>query len=162
MKKFLVIILFGLLASCGSKRVVTNEKTVFDSISVSKTVKLRDTTIVVPESTSKIELPVSELKSEPIVKKNGQATLSIKKVNDTIYAEAKCEELELKLQLQDSIIKEYHKQVESLTKTIENESKKTTWIQRTLNNIGFTFLLILSTLGILFLIILIKKWTLKK
>lgn len=162
MKKIVILILFGLLASCGSKRVVTNEKTVYDTLVVEKTVRLRDTTIVVGESTSRIALPVLELTKTPVVKKHGQATVTLQKVNDTIYAEAKCEELELKLQLKDSIIREQHNRVESLLTTIENDAKKTTWIQRTLNNIGFAILLILSTLGIIFLITLIKKWILKR
>jgi len=141
-----------LLFSCSSKQVVTNEKTVHDTLVVTKTVRLRDTTIVVKESTASLKLPVSELNEKEQFHKNGQATLSIRKVHDTIYAKATCEKLELQLHLKDSLISVLHNRIEQTLSHMprDNTGNSETWIMKFIKGIGFVVLILLSIAGIFF------------
>jgi len=115
MKKILILIGCLLFLACSKRVVPTSDRILIDSTVVSKTVKERDTTIVVPASSSVLKLPVSELKTKPIVKKQGQATLSLSKENDIIIAIANCDELELRLKLKDSLIKILKAKIDSTT-----------------------------------------------
>ncbi len=152
MKKILILIGCLLFFACGSKRgVPAVDRVVIDSTVVEKTVKERDTTIVVPASVAVLELPVSELTTKPITKKQGQATVSLSKKNDIIIALANCDELELRLQLKDSLIKVLKSRKD--TTTLQPPQDDTSnWYDGILKTMGFILLLLIAALCIWLLI----------
>lgn len=156
MKKILILIGCLLFFACGSKRVVpTMDRVVIDSTVVEKTVKERDTTIVVPASVAVLKLPVSELTTKPIIKKQGQATLTLSKENDIITAQANCDELELQLKLKDSLIK-ILKSRKDTTAYHAPRDDTGNWYDGILKTFGFILLLLLAIFCIW---ILIKYFT---
>lgn len=145
-----------LLFACGSKRVLpTSERVVIDSTVVEKSVKERDTTIVVPASVAVLKIPVSELTEKPIFKRHGQATISLKKENETIIAQADCKELELQLKLRDSIIKTLKSTKDTTTYHAPRDDTGN-WYDGILKAFGFVLLLLLAVFSIW---ILIKYFT---
>ncbi|MDP3679770.1 MAG: hypothetical protein Q8R22_02920 [Flavobacterium sp.] len=157
MKKILLLIgCLLLLFACSSKRVIpTSERVIIDSIVVEKSVKERDTTIVVPASVAVLKIPVSELTEKPIFKRHGQATISLKKENETIIAQADCEELELQLKLKDSIIKTLKSTKDTTTYHAPRDDTGN-WYDGILQALGFVLLLLLAVFSIW---ILIKYFT---
>lgn len=161
MKKVLLgfLIIFScVVESCSSKRVTTTEKTVKDTIIESNTVRLRDTAFVVPSSSVKVVTPVFELNEKPIVKKSGNATISLSKdKNNVLTAQADCDSLQFQVQLRDSIISRLEKRFESEKTTTPVAQNNGGWIQKIIQSIGFIILIILALLGIVYLITNFKK-----
>lgn len=161
MRKLIIIalIIFScVVESCGSKRVTTIEKTVHDTLIVTKTVRLRDTTIVAPSSSVQVKTPVFELNEKPLVKKSGNATITLSKDKDNILtAQADCDSLQFQVQLRDSIISSLEKRFESEKITTPPPTEKGGWTKNIIHSIGFIFLLILAGLGVLYLITNFKK-----
>lgn len=159
MKKILVILTICLLfVSCGSKQaVITTEKKVTDSTFVEKSVTKREVAVVVPSSRSEIRVPVKNLTNEPKIKKQGQATVSLHKEQEDIIATADCEELELKIQVQDSLIKSLRTIIkETAYHTPRDDTGN--WFDRILKNTGLIFLVLLALFAIF---IIIKNYLLK-
>jgi hypothetical protein len=156
MKKSLLIIILLIgccFASCSSKRVVTSEKTVIDTVYVQKTVKVRDTTIIVPSASVQIKLPVSELNEKPLFKKSGNARLTLQKTKENVLiARADCDSLQIQLKLKDSLITILHKQLEKEIIREPIQEKTGSWVFIFLRNVGFIILLILALLGLICII----------
>lgn len=161
MRKLIIValIIFScVVESCSSKRGTTIERTVSDSITTSKTVRLRDTTIVAPSSSVQVKTPVFELNEKPLVKKSGNATITLSKDKDNILtARADCDSLQLQVQLRDSIISTLQKRFESEKITTPPPQEKDGWIKSIIQSIGFILLLILAGFGVLYLITNFKK-----
>ena len=104
---FLLVIV--LIASCRSIKItpkVSNFTSVKDSIS--KQVNIVDTLVIVRKSdTVKLKQTIDKLTSNAIVKRSNYASLSIKKVGNTIEAECIADELKELLEIQREIIKHY-------------------------------------------------------
>ena len=161
MRKLIIValIIFScVVESCGSKRGTTIERTVSDSVTTSKSVRLRDTTIVSPSSSVQVKTPVFELNEKPLVKKSGNATITLSKDKDNILtARADCDSLQFQVQLRDSIISTLQKRFESEKITTPPPHEKDGWIKSIIQSIGFILLLILAGLGVLYLITNFKK-----
>lgn len=156
MKKILILVCCLLLLACSSKRVIpTSERVIIDSTVVEKSVRERDTTIVVLASAAVLKIPVSELTEKPIFKRHGQATISLKKENETIIAQADCKELELQLKLKDSIIKTLKSTKDTTTYHAPRDDTGN-WYDGILQALGFVLLLLLAVFSIW---ILIKYFT---
>jgi len=151
MKKILVLIGCLLFLACGSKKPQPEiQKKVVDSVIVTKVVKVRDTVIIIPSSNASLKIPVSELTQTPVVKKSGQASVSLKKESDTIIAEADCKQLELRLKLKDSLIKILKARKEIIPQSVPCDEGN--WYDGILKTLGFIFLAILAVFSIWLLI----------
>lgn len=153
MKKLVILLTICLLfVSCGSKQaVIMTEKKVTDSTFVEKSVTKREVAVAVPSSHSEIRMPVKNLTNEPIKKKQGQATVTLHKEQEDIIATADCEELELKIQVQDSLIKSLRTKI---TETISHKPRDDNgnWYDKVLKNTGLIFLLLLAIIAIFIII----------
>jgi hypothetical protein len=157
MKKIVLLICSLLLLSCSSKQVVTSsDRIIIDSTAVEKSVKERDTIIVVPASVAVIKLPVSELTEKPLIKKQGQATITLKRERENIIAQADCSELELQLKLMDSIIKTFKSTKETIAYHTPRDDTGN-WYDGILKTFGFATLLLLGVFAIWILIQYFKK-----
>ncbi|WP_348814070.1 hypothetical protein [Flavobacterium maritimum] len=147
MKKIVILICCLLFLACSKRVVPTSERIVIDSTVISKAVKERDTTIVVPASSSVLKILVSELTDKPLSKRKGQATITLKKENENIIAQADCSQLELELKLKDSIIK-------TLKSTKDNTTYHTprddtgNWYDGILRTLGYGVIMIVIIAGV--------------
>lgn len=137
MKQFLYIFVFILILGCGSKRPIVNTVNTLDSTSVERMVRLRDTIIKIPSSKVGVSAHVNDLNDEPIRRSIGNSTVELYKKNDSIFANATCDSLELKLQLQDSLINTYRLRETDTTITLPPvEVKYIPWFIKILAWIG--------------------------
>ena len=115
---FLLVIVS--ISSCRSIKItpkVSSVRSVKDSIS--KQVNTVDTLVVVRKSdTVKLKQTIDKLTSKAIVKRSNYASLSIKKVGNTIEAECIADELKELIELQREIIKHYKEINEQQQETI--------------------------------------------
>lgn len=146
--RFIAALLVGILfMGCCSKRPLATTVSTLDSTHVEKTVRLRDTIVNLPFYKVGIISAAKDLTGDPISKRNGNATVNLYKKNDSIYASAACDSLELQLQLKDSIISSFREVKTATTVTLPPEQVKfTPWYMKALAWIG----------GISLLYILIK------
>jgi len=105
-KLFIAIVLFSFMA-CKPTASVVKTRSVKDSVSTKVTFTPKDTVITVPGKSISISKPISELSPAPIVKKLNGASISLKKVGDTIEAYCEVDELKLIIQLQERLIEIY-------------------------------------------------------
>lgn len=105
MRTILAILAFILLTSCGGqKRPIVNTVSTIDSTYTVKETRKRDTIISVPFYKIGVSALVKDLNEKPVVKTDGRASVSLRKVNDTIYADAICDSLELEIELLEETI----------------------------------------------------------
>ncbi|WP_123901288.1 hypothetical protein [Flavobacterium davisii] len=112
----LLVLVCCLLIACRSSRQVIQES---QTTTVKETKEsYRDTTVFAPKAQTSLKIPVSELgiktdlkgisKPFKIEQKNGQATVKIKVVHDTIYATASCDSLAIVAKIKKELIRDYH------------------------------------------------------
>ena len=137
MKQFLYIFIFILILGCGSKRPIVNTVNTFDSTYVEKFVKIRDTIVKIPSSKVGVVADAKDLNEEPIKRSNGNSTVELYKKNDSIFANASCDSLELQLKLKDSLISTYRLRETDTTITLPPvEIKYIPWLIKILAWIG--------------------------
>lgn len=123
----ILIVLFLLFAVAGCcKRLYPVENTVHDTIAVTKTVRLRDTSIVAPGAGVSMMLPDSVFhakSAEDFAKSanNKQAHLVVTKTTTGLHIDCKCDTVTIQAQLRDSLIKVDKRRQE--VKTIVQERK---------------------------------------
>ncbi|UAB84979.1 hypothetical protein INR75_02815 [Zunongwangia sp. SCSIO 43204] len=108
-----ILIAFLIIGCCGSKRPIVESVSTIDSTTVTKSVRLRDTIVRTPYYKIGVFKPIKDLvnSKDPITSNKGNATVSLWAENDTIYATAECDSLEIQLQLRDSIINTLHQRL---------------------------------------------------
>ena len=152
MKYLLSILALFLLLGCGSKRMITNTVSTLDSTYVKSSVKLRDTIIQVPFYKVAVSSLQDKLTEKPIKRTQGNASVELYKKNETIFASASCDSLELELQLRDRIISTFRERSTDTQTTLPQiEVKYIPWIIKMLAWIGGIALLILGIKVALFI-----------
>lgn len=106
------IVMFA--AGCSRKLSSSSTRISQDSTFVKVTERDRDTTVHVAGDTARLKTNIKNL-NKPVTAKSGNASVSVQLVHDTLYAEARCEELELKLKLKDKETAIYRQLYDSLT-----------------------------------------------
>tara|TARA_Y100001963_G_scaffold152551_1_gene237608 strand:- start:358 stop:1254 length:897 start_codon:yes stop_codon:yes gene_type:complete len=133
----------GLVLAClfivgcgGSKRPIVESVSTIDSTTVTKSVRLRDTIVRTPYYKIGVFKSIKDLVSskDPITSNKGNATVSLWAENDTIYATAECDSLEIQLQLRDSIINTLRQRLTE--KTTVQQVKYIPWTVKALAWIG--------------------------
>ena len=130
----LVMFVCCLLIACRSSRQVVQES---QTTSIKETKEsYRDTTLFAPKAQTSLKIPVSELGFKADLKgiskpfkyeqKNGQATVKIKVVHDTIYATATCDSLAIVAKVKRELVRDYYK---------DNHQKS----EEVKKSLGFTF-----------------------
>lgn len=144
--RLLTAILFAiLLTGCCSTRPLATTVSTLDSTHTERKVRQRDTLIKLPFYKVEIVKAAGDLTEEPVVKRNGGASVELFKRNDSIYARALCDSLELKLKLQDSIISTYRQVKTDTTITLPPvEVKYIPWYIKALAWIGGIAVLFLA------------------
>lgn len=105
MRTFIALLAFILLTSCGGqKRPIVNTVSTIDSTYTTKQIRKRDTIISVPFYKIGVSAPVGDLNETPVTKSNGRASVNLWRLNDTIYANAVCDSLELEIELLEETI----------------------------------------------------------
>lgn len=139
MKAFLIILSTFLLASCGSVQESTKtQETVSDSTSVNVKEVKRDTVIEVPGDTTKVSIPVFDLDEKPqhFESNTKRSSLTIRKVNDTLDIDCKCERYKEQIQLLDKIIKRQRKIITTKKTEKSVPVKFTPWYMKALGWVG--------------------------
>jgi hypothetical protein len=122
MKLFYYILALVVLTGCGGgKRPLATTVSTLDSTHVIKRVQERDTIVRLPFYKVGLVIHQDELGEEPVSRKSGNARLEMYKKNDSIYASAECDSLELQLKLRDSIISTYRNRKTDTTITLPPE-----------------------------------------
>lgn len=137
---YIFIMLLG-LSSCLPKPIVST-KTATNTTTDSKTV-VRDTIIKVEQNNAALIASLEALKNakQPLVYRDGRASISVEYKRDTIYAECQCDSVAIKAQLFDQYF----------SKVIETENENTITKFKRANL--FNTLGIIAFLAILLLII---------
>lgn len=118
MRLFFVMLAIFCIVGCGShQRPIVNTVNTLDSVRVDRSVRLRDSIVKIPGYVSGLIVHEKDLQ-EPVTKKEGNATVTLFKEGDSIHAIAKCDSVELQLQLKDSIINSYRNRVTETTITL--------------------------------------------
>ena len=152
MKYLLSILALFLLLGCGSKRMITNKVSTLDSTHVETSIQLRDTIIQVPFYKVAVSSLQDKLTETPIKKTHGNASVELYKKNETIFASASCDSLELEIQLKDKLIETYRELIKDTQTTLPPvEVKYIPWIIKILAWIGGIALLILGIKVALFI-----------
>ncbi len=139
---FTILIALLLIGCCASRRPLATTVNTLDSTHVKQSIRVRDTLVKIPFYKVSVGAAIKDLTEKPIIKNNGRAGVSLWKKNDSIYATAVCDSLELQLQLRDSIIDTYRERSVDSTITLPPvEVKYTPWYTKTLAWIGGIWLL---------------------
>lgn len=140
MKTFLYIIAIAfLMVSCGgSKKTVTKETTVKDSVSTVTTIVPRDTLITIPKDSIALKVKLDKLTEKPITKtsKTGKVKAKVSRVKDEIIVQCDTDSLELELELKDKIINTLRSRETNTSEVIEVPVKYTPWWKNLLAVIG--------------------------
>lgn len=143
--RYLFAILVSLLfiGCCASRRPITNTVNTLDSTHVKQSIRVRDTLVKLPFYKVEVGAAITDLSDKPLKNSNGNASVNLWKKNDSIFASAVCDSLELQLQLRDSIIDTYRERSVDSTITLPPvEVKYTPWYTKTLAWIGGIWLLV--------------------
>lgn len=138
--------LIAMSCACSSTKHVSTsvESHQIDSVVYSVT-EVFDTVKVEEESVSLIA-PILELK-EPVTKINGRASLMLEIKNDTLYAEARCDSLEVLVSSYREQIFKYQKQL--MLSSTASESKTV---------IDWSWRIVLITVIIIEIILFLIRW----
>ena len=131
--------LFVILSSCSSTKKTTATQTGSEHIKTSLSVRSN----TVPESHTSLAIPVATLNRLPetaaFVKKEGQATASVRFLHDTLFVSATCDSLQ-------ALIYDYEMKIEQL----RNHSEMMTNKRKTHGNLNWLMILGLIIGGGLF------------
>lgn len=121
-KALTLIVLFScFFISCRAKRQeITTKTTTQDSIVREHKVTYKDTTFYAPKAETSLKIPISELlfkqdlnnnsKEKNFTKKNAQAKLDVRIVDDDLQITATCDSLALRAKIKSELEKEFIKQ----------------------------------------------------
>lgn len=129
MRLFLAMLVLATfcIVGCGShQRPIVNTVNTLDSTRVDRSVRVRDSLVKIREAVSELIIHEKDLDEKPQSHKEGNATVTLYKEGDSIHASAKCDSLELQLQLKDSIINTFRYRETDKTVTLPPERIKYT------------------------------------
>lgn len=125
MKPVLLILIFVLVTGCcGAKRIPTTSVSTLQATTIEKVVRERDTIVNLPYYKVGVAIHQDKITEDPIFRKTGNARVEVYKKNDSIFATAECDSLELQLKLRDSIISTYTELKTDTTVTLPPEEIK--------------------------------------
>ncbi|MDP1708091.1 MAG: hypothetical protein Q8L89_03385 [Gammaproteobacteria bacterium] len=121
-KTILIMIpMLALLASsCKTTSTASHQLTVTDTTQVDRSVRERDTLILIPSATALLNIALGDLTglSRPWTVQSGHATISAVVLKDTLYMKAHCDSMTLELTMRDSIINTLRSR-NSVSETVE-------------------------------------------
>ena len=129
---FLVFVFFAFLTSCRTSRQEIQKSTATTESTIEQKETYRDTTLFTPKSETSLKIPVTELmfkkglndvsKPKTFTQKNGNATVKLQIIHDTVTVMATCDSLAIVAKIK----KELYKEIKANTRSnIENNNSKT-------------------------------------
>ncbi|HRB72444.1 hypothetical protein [Flavobacterium sp. UBA4197] len=135
---------FAMMVSCGTSRKKfesSDTLKVTDTTIYKKSIKVKDTVIIVPGARLKISVPASQLADgKPVETKTDRGSIILKKDGETIEAVCVIDDLVKVIQLQNTVIENYQKISAEKEKIEKTETKGVPFLTQVFANIGYVLL----------------------
>lgn len=147
------------LISCRSKRQEVQKELIKSEITSENIVTYQDTTIYTPKSETSLKIPVAEtvfkndlnsnLTPRVFTQKNGNSTVKVKIVRDTIYATATCDSLAIAAKIKKQLLKQASKSETNKSDEVKTKTGYTLWDLILSAGVGFGICFVLKLFKVL-------------